>query len=117
VRIDLVKDLKHAKQDPTWALIDLGVWTVIELHIAIIVASLPPSRALALRLWAWIRGRAVGGLSHESNKRNGSAGSRWWKKAAGDVALEEDDEAWLRMRDLSDRASGRSKASERPSQP
>ena len=37
-------------------MVPLGIWTVIELHIAIIVASLPPCRALVLRTYARMSG-------------------------------------------------------------
>jgi hypothetical protein len=57
VRIVLVKDFKKSRDDPTFALLYVGVWTLIELNIAIIVASLPPCRALFLRIISRLRGK------------------------------------------------------------
>lgn len=122
VRIVLVKDFKKAKLDPTWALLNVGVWTLIELHIAIIVASLPPSRALALRLWASARGKVFTdtsyGTSGNSSARGNGSGSRWGKKTP--VVVSErgsEQEGWLRMQDLGDRGSARTDLSERPLDP
>ncbi|OAG08388.1 uncharacterized protein CC84DRAFT_1214889 [Paraphaeosphaeria sporulosa] len=42
VHIALVKEFKTSREDPTFALLYVGVWTLIELNIAIIFASLPP---------------------------------------------------------------------------
>lgn len=40
-------------------LIPLGIWTIVELHVAIIVGSIPPCRALLLRLWSRLRSFSV----------------------------------------------------------
>jgi hypothetical protein len=67
VRIALVKDFKNSRVDPTFALLYVGVWTLIELHIAIIVASLPPCRALFLRIVRNVRGKSFPDSKYDSN--------------------------------------------------
>jgi hypothetical protein len=57
VRITLIKGLKKPREDPTFALLYAGVWTLIKLNVASIVASLPPCRALFLRIVSRIRGK------------------------------------------------------------
>jgi hypothetical protein len=77
VRIVLVKDFKNSRVDPTFALLYVGVWTLIELHIAIIVASLPPCRALFLRIVSNLRGKTFQNSKYDSNgepSKNGKGG-------------------------------------------
>ncbi|KAF2495284.1 hypothetical protein BU16DRAFT_618124 [Lophium mytilinum] len=100
VRICLVKDLRHSREDPTWDLVNLGVWTVVELHVAIIVASLPPCRALALRLYSKLRGRP-----YQATVYPGSSGASRTKQSKystknGSVDVNVYDrtqDGWLRM--------------------
>lgn len=67
MRIALVKDFKKSREDPTFALLYVGVWTLIELNIAIIVASLPPCRALFLRTISRLRGKSFQDSNYGSN--------------------------------------------------
>lgn len=76
MRIALIKDFKKSREDPTFALLYVGVWTLIELNIAIIVASLPPCRALFLRIISGFRGQKFQESNYGSSKEptSGSAG-------------------------------------------
>ena len=85
-------------------LVPLGVWTVIELHVAIIVASVPPCRALALRLYARVRGQPYTGtqFTHLDNTMASghirkSVGYVVKHGAVGVDGKNVSQESWLRM--------------------
>ena len=48
-------------------IIPIATWTIIELHVAIIVSSIPPCRALMLRIWASFQGHSEK-LKRESSR-------------------------------------------------
>jgi hypothetical protein len=82
------------------ALLNVGVWTVIELHIAIVVGSLPPCRNLIIRLWNRMRGKKPQSSSnavHTSNLHSSS--NSYWSKAAassGTTSAAKQD-GWIKM--------------------
>jgi hypothetical protein len=83
VRIALVKDFKNSRVDPTFALLYVGVWTLIELHIAIIVASLPPCRALFLSIFGNVREKT----SRDSESGSGGGPSKSGKSGVSGIEL------------------------------
>lgn len=100
-------------------MIPLGVWTVIELHIAIIVASIPPCRTLFLRLWGNVKGQTYQSSSYDarSGSRSGKKGSYLPNKGNSSIRVYDGRESgWVRMDRLGDGASERSETSRVPLQ-
>lgn len=94
-------------------LLPLGIWTLIELHVAMIVASLPPCRALALQLYRRALGKAPqttnGYGSHPGEKSGGQRSQRSKKSHPNNISQFDDEEGWIRMDHMED---GRSESSD-----